>query len=275
MSILCKIGKHKWQGCKCEKCGAVRDSNHEFWNNSANSWGGRRSCTCRICGKVKDADHYWIGCTCRDCGKIRDEQHDYKNGICTLCGKKICVDLANMSEKDRALLIFNSKYSKSDRMEALDSVSMDAAAAAFTSFPGDIQERYTRDDAVANAFLDRLPQDSLKEFVSSGYWSASVKVEDNDFLVQECIKANRVSDYILKLRSDRKQAILQALLETPDMRKKACVAMGGHQRDKNCKCMRCGTVVHDWKLITGYRNTEIETYRCRYCGLEESYQVNT
>ena len=32
---------HKWQGCKCEKCGRIRDQEHE--------WEG---CRCKICGKV-------------------------------------------------------------------------------------------------------------------------------------------------------------------------------------------------------------------------------
>ncbi len=75
--------------------------------------------------------------------------------------------------------------------------------------------------------------------------------------------------------SDRKQAVLEALLEVPEMRVQACIAMGGHIRDKNCKCTRCGIVAHDWQLLNGYRSTEVETYQCRYCGAKEYYQVNT
>jgi uncharacterized protein (TIGR02145 family) len=45
MSILCKLGSHSWEGCKCSKCGKTRDENH--------SWEG---ITCVKCGKIKDID---------------------------------------------------------------------------------------------------------------------------------------------------------------------------------------------------------------------------
>ncbi len=275
MSILCKFGKHKWQGCKCEKCGALRDFDHDFsyYNPQAVKKYGS-SCKCRRCGKVRDQDHNWWGCKCNDCGKIRDEKHDYLNGICKRCGKSLVVDLPNMSENDRALLIFDPKYSYSTRMEALDSISIDSALSTYKKPVVSHGERYSIDDEIAQAFLDRLPQETLKELVSSDYWSAAVKVKDTDFLIEECKKANSVSKYIQNIESDRKQVILQALLEMPSMREKACLAMGGHQRDKNCKCTRCGVIAHDWVLVNGYRFTEVETYRCRYCGKEEHYQVN-
>ena len=37
--MACVFG-HKWNGCKCEKCGKVRDTGH--------SWDG---CVCKTCGK--------------------------------------------------------------------------------------------------------------------------------------------------------------------------------------------------------------------------------
>ena len=55
--MACLFG-HKWNGCKCEKC-----------------------------GKIRDTDHQWDGCKCLNCGKTRDEGHDWKDGKCTKCGK--------------------------------------------------------------------------------------------------------------------------------------------------------------------------------------------
>lgn len=90
MGLACTVIGHKWDGCTCRRCGAVRDEAHD-WN----------SCTCRKCGKVRDAEQYhsyWIkkevrgapehyriigqSCTCSVCHKIRDTHHRYRNGRC-------------------------------------------------------------------------------------------------------------------------------------------------------------------------------------------------
>ena len=96
MNIKCAIGIHKWTGCKCGKCGKVRDKNHK--------WGG---CKCWDCGKTREQDHNWIrdcekcdrcgqvrtgvhlwnGCTCTKCDKARDEEHDWNGCTCTRCRK--------------------------------------------------------------------------------------------------------------------------------------------------------------------------------------------
>ena len=49
---------HKWNGCKCVKC-----------------------------GKVRDKKHNWDGCTCSTCGTVRDSHHAWKCGVCELCGQ--------------------------------------------------------------------------------------------------------------------------------------------------------------------------------------------
>ena len=83
---------HKWEGCKCQRCGAVRDKNHD-WNYG---------CTCGKCGKVRDENHCWSihddrfpsnfnvyieRCTCYKCGKTRDKHHTWKCGVYEVCGK--------------------------------------------------------------------------------------------------------------------------------------------------------------------------------------------
>jgi len=62
----CLLG-HKWNGCKCEKCGKIRDEQH-MW----------KGCECSLCGKVRDEQHIW------------GRRNDYTNNCkCTRCGKSI------------------------------------------------------------------------------------------------------------------------------------------------------------------------------------------
>jgi uncharacterized protein (TIGR02145 family) len=58
MKIKCLIGIHNWNGCKCFKC-----------------------------GKVRNDQHHWKKCMCTQCGKVRNEQHDLKDGLCQICGQ--------------------------------------------------------------------------------------------------------------------------------------------------------------------------------------------
>ena len=115
MSLKCVFG-HKWNGCKCERCGALRDGGHK-WNG----------CKCEICGKIRDEGHKPIGsyrcldsemcvafcsichteikvkhdwndiCACRRCGVIKESaspftyvhenEHDWEGCKCKRCGK--------------------------------------------------------------------------------------------------------------------------------------------------------------------------------------------
>jgi len=73
--MTCLFG-HKWNGCKCKRCGETRDEKH--------NWNG---CKCSICGTMRDEQHDWNGCKCSVCGTTRDEQHDFKNSCtCFRCG---------------------------------------------------------------------------------------------------------------------------------------------------------------------------------------------
>lgn len=60
MPLSCLFG-HKWDGCKGERCGEIRNN-----------------------------EHRWSGCTCKVSGKTRDEEHDLQkvSGKCVLkCSK--------------------------------------------------------------------------------------------------------------------------------------------------------------------------------------------
>lgn len=76
--MACLFG-HKWEGCKCSKCGKTRDEQHD-WDLCAGK--------CKRCGKTQPEQHEWQGCRCIRCGKTRDEGHDWHGCRCTKCGKE-------------------------------------------------------------------------------------------------------------------------------------------------------------------------------------------
>ena len=114
MSLMCLIGMHKWDackcsncgkthdeshawaGCKCSKCGKTRDEGHDWTADcekcatcgktvaGAHEWSG---CKCSKCGKTRDEDHAWSGCKCVKCGQTRDEEHSWAVCECSKCYK--------------------------------------------------------------------------------------------------------------------------------------------------------------------------------------------
>ena len=75
--MACLFG-HKWNDCKCSKCGKVRDEQHD-WDMCKGK--------CKICGKVRTEQHDWDGCKCSKCGQGRNEQHDWDGCKCSKCGQ--------------------------------------------------------------------------------------------------------------------------------------------------------------------------------------------
>ncbi len=59
----CLFG-HKWNGCKCERCGEIKEHQHDFRPVEN---------TCRI--------------ECILCGRFYHETHNFVNGYCSRCGK--------------------------------------------------------------------------------------------------------------------------------------------------------------------------------------------
>lgn len=64
--MACLFG-HKWNGCKCDKCGKVRDEQHD-WDLCRGK--------CNRCGKTRDEQHDWDGCKCKRCGTTRNTGHE-------------------------------------------------------------------------------------------------------------------------------------------------------------------------------------------------------
>jgi len=95
---------HKWNGCKCQSCGMVKDDGHD-WDlcrglcticgtrrKIIHDWDGR---ICRLCGQTRsiceEAGHDWKGCTCCVCGEkrsdVKNSEHEWICGICVRCGR--------------------------------------------------------------------------------------------------------------------------------------------------------------------------------------------
>ena len=77
MNLLCRTGLHRYEHCRCTRCGAGRDTDH-VWNG----------CKCAVCGKVRDENHSWNGCRCTVCHAVRDEGHRWDGCTCAICGRK-------------------------------------------------------------------------------------------------------------------------------------------------------------------------------------------
>ncbi|MDR1663321.1 MAG: hypothetical protein LBR83_00150 [Clostridiales bacterium] len=72
---------HKWEGCKCLKCGKIRDEQH--------NWNG---CMCTTCDIRRDEKHDWNAYRCKKCGKTRDLS---ENDILNITDQNILIDIAH------------------------------------------------------------------------------------------------------------------------------------------------------------------------------------
>lgn len=91
-SLICRVFRHHWTGCRCSRCGCTRDIEHRWdkcacaqcgvVNHEMHKW---EHCKCTICGLCRDTDHDWDGCMCRLCGFHREESHALND--CCKCGK--------------------------------------------------------------------------------------------------------------------------------------------------------------------------------------------
>jgi len=92
MNWKCLFG-HKWNGCKCEKCGEMRNEGHNYL-----AVDGKCIEECSKCYKILEVGHKWIllekKCIekCTICGKERDS-HQWDSGKCERCKKTRRVDI--------------------------------------------------------------------------------------------------------------------------------------------------------------------------------------
>ncbi len=62
----CKIGGHRWLGCKCTRCGETRDEGHNF-----RPVAGKCEKKCSVCEKNESLPHQWNGDRCTHCGAAK------------------------------------------------------------------------------------------------------------------------------------------------------------------------------------------------------------
>ena len=70
---------HKWNGCRCEKCGKIRDKEHD-WNG----------CKCRKCGQTRNEGHDFIYRS--KWREVSGTKKDWCEGECRICRKFIYIE---------------------------------------------------------------------------------------------------------------------------------------------------------------------------------------
>ncbi len=74
MGLACLFG-HKWDGCRCVRCGEIRDEGHNYTHFRPSNT-GKCVGTCK-CGKKQELEHEWVGEKCARCGLRRDFSYEY------------------------------------------------------------------------------------------------------------------------------------------------------------------------------------------------------
>ena len=111
MGFTCKIFGHKWNGCKCERCGTIREDRHN-WSIIE----GKCIEKCSVCGKERNIEHKWSilkgKCIekCSICGKERSIEHKWSlvdgKEKCLKCGIEM-TPIEKMKQRERDNQIHN------------------------------------------------------------------------------------------------------------------------------------------------------------------------
>ena len=234
---------HKWDGCKCSRCGKVRDEQH--------AWIG---CKCSRCGKVQNIGHNYIPvpgkCTekCAVCGKELKMEHTWEQLGCVLkcsvCGvekashlwvKHQCSVCGTYDDAVRTL--FNAPYVN------------------------------TNDEKIGK-LLDSLSQKALTELAiqaKCGYvcHEAEDRVHDTALLA-------RIAD-----ESDNSYIVKQIRLKfiCPH-----CGAPIDAATLSLCKCHSCGNEAHDFYTVEDTKidradfTCGIRYEKCKRCGKETEHK---
>ena len=101
MSLVCKLGVHQWEWCRCSRCGLERARNHRWEGCRCGICGATRNqdhryvdagddCRCTACGHI--TSHVWrpasrgpYGCGCFFCGAVREHDWEAGQGLCRVC----------------------------------------------------------------------------------------------------------------------------------------------------------------------------------------------
>ena len=106
---------HKWDYCKCLKCGKIR--------------------------RVKDYQHKWNGCKCVYCGFIGKSGHKWEHGKCSICG--------TINEKEGHSNHYSFKLNK-DNKDLVDIYCIDCKQLLDTKSYNVLIKRYNEEIKNAN-----------------------------------------------------------------------------------------------------------------------------
>jgi len=147
--MACLFG-HNWDGCKCEKCGKIRNKDHKY-----ESIPGQCKNICSICGKTIDVEHDFT----------QQENKDLMN--CKVCGLLRCV--ADKHRWEYGENIGDKKTCKRcgfiDKMYIEDSMGLDFFKEVIIDNP----ELATEEEAISLLGAIRSLNIMTMLFISNGY----------------------------------------------------------------------------------------------------------
>lgn len=244
----CHVYSHKWNGCKCKRCGDTRSEAHE--------WQG---CKCLVCGKCRDELHTRTT-QCDTCAKCESlGWHIWSDGKCTLCG----------FDEEAIVQIIVANGETQARIEAVKRLSMSALVRIASGTTHIAQgNRYkvsnmfggtyqTSRDDVRKAAIDAINVVSALE---------SLRFSDSDSVIWSYAR-DRVK-------------YLQKQCESNGHKWDGCICPNcGKVRDEmhewlGCKCNKCAKTrdeAHEWQgckcsRCGQNRAHEWEGIRCSRCG---------
>ncbi|MEZ4357120.1 MAG: hypothetical protein R2876_00565 [Eubacteriales bacterium] len=220
MGLYCTIFGHKWNGCKCVRCGFVsqHSNNHHYvpvegkcqlvcsicgkkvprqhkWvivGDKAN-----KECIkyCEICGEKGKAEHKWNKCICERCGAIRKSEHDFHilEGECIeKCS--ICGTTRPIAHKWAGDVCINCHISKKTYFEQR---ALEAQGAIYETtgcdIVGEIEDQTLLQNIANNAKLYRVRSEALKHIIKREILIsiAQDRSKDYDFRIEA---ANKIKD---------------------------------------------------------------------------------
>lgn len=300
MGLACLFG-HKWDGCRCVRCGEIRDEGHNYTHFRPSNT-GKCVGTCK-CGKKQELEHDWVGGKCARCGLRWDDTYEYaismmdeKNyyeaykcferiekgpfGGSYAVQKNNCITQAYEHISN---LIAQNDYTHFDYVKHVSGslFQMEANRKTF----GKKSYTYTEkvDEQICSVIKENIDK---KDYKSVRGWINSLNYLRSD--ICKSINSDTMNDGLYGVaqqcidEKEYKEALewLQALPDDyPNRTEKLeeCEKCWQHDSRNPVFCPKSTDGIHRWesvpgsekKIINGVTNPIYYTERCVYCGREE------
>ena len=277
--MACLFG-HKWNGCKCVRCGAVRDEQHDWdlckgkckrcgkTQAERHDWNG---CKCESCGAVRDEQHKWNSCKCESCGKVRDEQHVWNIYECSVCGKKSGIDqITDQSAIARViaeqLAIVAQIYKQTATMDSKDKnrLNLMRRCGKIERETRELLKKVTDQSLLADIALntkisvvriDAAERQTDKSILRDVY--VDVLKADDDFSTQSAMIEKLKDQFILGSDKENCHTLYEAFC-------KLGIVSGEQERDEKIRNAILYNENHEWDYIS-----ERCIKKCKHCGVEQ------